>query len=199
MSKNHKMRTKYLMKGLFQYKFTLQVLSIVLVVGAVSIYTVYHTSFRFLASRLEGIYPQGELLYMLKAANMILMQRLLFLIPAAIIFGIVFSHRVAGPSFHIARFLREVVAKGDLSKEIHLRKRDELKEIAAAINEMTSRLNAIISSGVKSAESIKMRIEKMENILRTGKDPSQLREPLSEMKKDVKGIEMLRNCKMKAT
>ncbi|NQT46357.1 MAG: methyl-accepting chemotaxis protein [Candidatus Omnitrophica bacterium] len=198
MSKSHKMRTKYLMKGLFQYKFTFQVLLFILVVGAVSIYTVYHTSFRFLASRLQGIYPQGELLYMLKTANMILMQRLVFLIPVVIIFGILFSHRVAGPSFHIARFLREVVAKGDFSKEIHLRKRDELKEIAAAINEMTLKLSAVIGSGRKSAELIKVELERLEKDFGSGKNPAQLKTTLSKIRGDLKGIEALSDCKTRS-
>ena len=69
-----------------------------------------------------------------------------FLIPvlvcgffASLILGVVasllFPHAIAGPLYRIERELAEI-GKGDLRKEIRLRKRDELKDMASSINLM---------------------------------------------------------------
>lgn len=45
-----------------------------------------------------------------------------------------FSHRIAGPMYHINRVLREV-QRGNAGSRIHLRKDDFLKELAADVND----------------------------------------------------------------
>jgi len=48
-------------------------------------------------------------------------------------FGIVISHRMAGPLFRIKRELREI-EEGNLSGEIRLRKKDDFKSLAQTVN-----------------------------------------------------------------
>jgi len=43
------------------------------------------------------------------------------------------THRFVGPAFNMRRALKAMI-KGDLSKKVHLRKRDYLKDLAAEIN-----------------------------------------------------------------
>jgi methyl-accepting chemotaxis protein len=43
------------------------------------------------------------------------------------------THRFVGPAFNMRRALKAMI-KGDLSKRVHLRKRDYLKDLAAEIN-----------------------------------------------------------------
>jgi signal transduction histidine kinase len=52
------------------------------------------------------------------------------------------THRVVGPLVPISRQLRKL-AEGNYEGEIHLRKKDELKEIAADINSVTKRLREL--------------------------------------------------------
>lgn len=54
---------------------------------------------------------------------------------ATFFFGVIISHRMAGPVFRIRRVLMDM-AKGDIRGETHLRKNDEFKPLAESINEM---------------------------------------------------------------
>lgn len=59
---------------------------------------------------------------------------LIFLLITAVL-GLLFSHRVAGPLYHFKRIFKEV-KKGNLDARIHLRPKDEFKDVAAEFNEM---------------------------------------------------------------
>jgi HAMP domain-containing protein len=62
-----------------------------------------------------------------------------------VIVAMFLSHRVAGPIFNLERAIRKM-AEGDLSQEVHLREKDEGKELAGALNEFRNRLIADIAS-----------------------------------------------------
>ena len=51
------------------------------------------------------------------------------------IFGIVLSHRTAGPLFHFKRAFQEI-RKGDLSVRVRLRPKDDFKDVADECNKM---------------------------------------------------------------
>jgi len=52
---------------------------------------------------------------------------------ATLIFGIIISHRMAGPLFRIRRELRQM-EQGDLSGDIRLRKKDDFQSLALTVN-----------------------------------------------------------------
>jgi len=54
------------------------------------------------------------------------------------LFGIVISHRMAGPLFRICEELKEM-AKGNLSGEMHLRKKDDFKSLARSVNSLKTK------------------------------------------------------------
>jgi methyl-accepting chemotaxis protein len=64
---------------------------------------------------------------------------LFFNIFVIIILGLYFSHQIAGPVYRL-EYEIERIGKGDLSREIKLRKGDFLKEIAASLNVMQDTL-----------------------------------------------------------
>lgn len=51
------------------------------------------------------------------------------------LFGFFFSHRIAGPVYHMEKFLKKV-AEGDLSGTLRIRKHDQFQSLAATINLM---------------------------------------------------------------
>jgi hypothetical protein len=72
--------------------------------------------------------------------HQILVRTILFLMPAIFViigFGIVISHRMAGPLFRIERTIDEVVRGGDVEL-IRLRKKDEkeFKDLAENVNKL---------------------------------------------------------------
>ncbi|MBW1741582.1 MAG: methyl-accepting chemotaxis protein [Deltaproteobacteria bacterium] len=54
------------------------------------------------------------------------------------VFGVVISHRMAGPVYSMRRALAEM-ARGDLSRQVHLRKKDAFKPLAKDINGLKER------------------------------------------------------------
>ncbi|MBW1829313.1 MAG: methyl-accepting chemotaxis protein [Deltaproteobacteria bacterium] len=58
---------------------------------------------------------------------------------ATIIVTLFISHRIAGPMFRFEKELKEI-GKGDLTKKVSLRKKDQAQELADCINDMTASL-----------------------------------------------------------
>jgi methyl-accepting chemotaxis protein len=63
----------------------------------------------------------------------------LLLVAFAVYRGIMQSHRIAGPAYHLSRICRKII-KGDLSEKVHLRKHDQLKDLADDFNTMIEHL-----------------------------------------------------------
>ena len=61
------------------------------------------------------------------------------LIPAAAVFSIYLTHRLAGPLFRIEQTAREMI-QGNLALRIRLRRGDELHELAGLVNEALNML-----------------------------------------------------------
>ncbi len=64
---------------------------------------------------------------------------LLCFLGATIFMTIYVSHKIGGPLWHFGKSLK-AIGEGDLQLQIHLRKKDQLKELADQINEMTESL-----------------------------------------------------------
>lgn len=56
-----------------------------------------------------------------------------------VLFGLVLSHRSAGPIYHFKRVF-ELIGPTSRGHRIHLRKRDEFRDVAEAFNRMMDRL-----------------------------------------------------------
>jgi len=50
-------------------------------------------------------------------------------------YGVVISHRMAGPIYRIRKIL-DKMAQGDLSAQVHLRRKDDFSALAASINSL---------------------------------------------------------------
>lgn len=57
-----------------------------------------------------------------------------------LIFGLLYSHRIAGPLFNLKRMLK-TVENGDLNITMHIRQHDELHDMEYAFNQMVESLN----------------------------------------------------------
>jgi hypothetical protein len=83
--------------------------------------------------------------------HQVLVRAVLFLTPAMLViigFGIVISHRVAGPLYRIERTIDDVV-RGEDVEYIRLRKKDdpELKNLADRINTLIAAIKKLRESG----------------------------------------------------
>jgi methyl-accepting chemotaxis protein len=91
-----------------------------------------------------------------------------------IIVTLFISHRIAGPLYRLEKDIAEV-NNGNLTVEIHVRKKDELQELARSLNQMLKSIRSTLSELNKEIKSITLaaipekeqqRIESIKNILK---------------------------------
>lgn len=132
-------RRKYLIKRGLQFRYIGAILVTVFIVALICVTTTYYSLLVLFGEKLANVYPQGRLMVTLKQVNLIVLSRILILLPFVAVAGLLLSHRIAGPVFRIEKVLKEI-GDGNFDIQVHLRKRDELKDVAAAINQMNLNL-----------------------------------------------------------
>ncbi|MBF0522023.1 MAG: HAMP domain-containing protein [Candidatus Omnitrophica bacterium] len=74
---------------------------------------------------------------------------------ATIILTLFISHRIAGPLYRLEKDLAEV-SQGNLAMSFHVRKKDELKDLAKALNQMVLSLRTRILEIKKEVDDIEI-------------------------------------------
>ena len=132
-------RKQYVTERGMQLRFARFVILFVFVSSLLTALTIFYTTFLMLGERLAQVYPQGRLIEIFRSAHIAFAIGLLVILPLIFWGSIIFSHRVAGPLPKIYQALR-AVGQGDFDTRVVLRKSDELRELADAINEMSAEL-----------------------------------------------------------
>jgi methyl-accepting chemotaxis protein len=101
------------------------------------------------------------------------------IILATIVVMLFISHKIAGPLFRFEKELREV-GEGDLTKDIILRKKDQITDMADSLNKMSARLREKIlaiqteveciiesASEQKSPERLTEELKSLHQMIRT--------------------------------
>lgn len=134
-------RTKYLTGSRIQFRYlTLLLASMVVPVVLVG-GCLYFVILTIMAEQIgipeyvaRGLYP------VIKEINFILMVGVPLLFLVLIIWGVVLSHRFAGPMERVEKELKRILDQRDYSKKINLRKQDDMRPTADLINELLGRL-----------------------------------------------------------
>jgi len=71
--------------------------------------------------------------------NLILLFGLPVIAVAVLFWGLLISHRIAGPVYRLEKEL-DKIAKGDFSLRIKFRRKDELASVAAGINKVLDKI-----------------------------------------------------------
>jgi len=157
-------RRKYIIQRGLQFRYIGLVFGLALIVSIVTGWTVFATGWYFLGEKLASVYPQGRLIYVLRATNLALIRNLLLVSPLIFILGLLFSHRIAGPVYRISKTLEEIT-KGNLGLKIKLRKGDELVDLADMINNLTDNINKTIISDKDIAIKIEKDLEEIKKLI----------------------------------
>ena len=129
-------RTQLLTDRSLQYQYVAIVLGFMIAMIILAAAVIYVTGWSQLVERLANVYPQGRLQGILKIIYLRLLLGFLILAPIAVFAAVILSHRVAGPLVRIRRYLR-LMARGEFDlAPLELRRYDELKDIAALINDI---------------------------------------------------------------
>ncbi len=135
-------RKNYFIKRGFQSKFILKFCLIIL------IGMIFSTGLLFLFS-------QGTLISSFQQSRLVIKNTSLAILPAVIYTNLItlglitlativvtlfVSHKIAGPLFRFEKELKDI-EKGDLTKSIKLRKKDQTTDLADSLNKMTASLH----------------------------------------------------------
>jgi signal transduction histidine kinase len=132
-------RKQYFIQREMQLRFAKFVILFALGAALITGLTVFYTTFFMLGERLADVYPQGRLITIFRNAHIALLINLLLILPPIFWVSIRFSHRVAGPLPKIYQAIKDV-RDGNYNVNLVLRKKDELRELADLINEMSKSL-----------------------------------------------------------
>jgi len=135
-------RKHFLIARKFQLKYALLIVAFMFFIATFTSASVYYTSLTIMGDKLEAVYPQGRLVAIINEVNMQLIKQMLLFVPIVTMLAVLLSHKVAGPVYRMEQYLGEV-AKGDFSSLLKLRRGDELKNLAEAINRMTKGLGDV--------------------------------------------------------
>ena len=139
-------RKQYFIQKAMQLRFARFVILFVFVSSVLTGGVIFLTTFLLMGEKLASVYPQGRLVPIFQSVYLWSFLSLVGVVPIIFYGSIVFSHRIAGPLPKIYRILREI-GQGNFDQKLVLRKHDELKELADAINDM--------AQGLKERESQK--------------------------------------------
>ncbi|MDD5439496.1 MAG: HAMP domain-containing protein [Candidatus Omnitrophica bacterium] len=128
-------RYQYFVDKKFQLKFVGLILGFMVLVAFFSALTIYYNIWMVLGEKLASVYPQGRLQAILQHATYVLLVRIALISPIVAVCAVFVSHRIAGPILRIKRDLESVVA-GNYSVRLRLRRTDELKDVAEAMNKV---------------------------------------------------------------
>ncbi len=153
-------RKQYLVAKKFQLKYVGLILLLMFLTAALCSYVVYYTSMLMMGAKLANVYPQGRLLYIVKAVNFRILLSVILVTPLVGVMGIFLSHRIAGPIYRMEKFLRNM-ADGDFSSRLVLRQNDELKNLADGINYLSDSLKSTITSYKASLNKVAGELERL--------------------------------------
>ncbi|MDD5644205.1 MAG: methyl-accepting chemotaxis protein [bacterium] len=101
------------------------------------------------------------------------------------IMGLIISHRIFGP-FKRLRSNLEIMADGDLSKKMSVRKTDQFRDLLTSIESMRRNIHESISEYDTTLEAVSRFVQKIELDLPNREECGQIVKSLEELKKDLR-------------
>ncbi|NQT95279.1 MAG: methyl-accepting chemotaxis protein [Candidatus Omnitrophica bacterium] len=186
---NKNKRKNYFIKKRFQLDFIIKFCLLMvsgLAISTIGLYIVGRSSLTtsFVNSRLSIISTAD---YMLPALLWITLFVVFLIGTIAALVIMHLSHRIAGAMFNIERSVNEI-GKGNLTCEVRLRSKDQVKEMAESLNKMTRSLKDQIFMVKEASVDLGASIDKMAS---EGTRDSNLKEGLKELKQKKEVLDKL--------
>lgn len=162
MENEQSIRKKILINKKFQFKYAAMIVGTLFVMVALVEWDIFYT----MKTILPKVFFMEEIRQDLTAFHLLLaIKSFVFMVLVAFI-SVYFSHRIAGPIYRLEKDLLHMVNEGDLTKQFRLREKDELKELAEALNTMTANLRTKLLSDEQFREEARIKISEILKILR---------------------------------
>ena len=134
-------RIKYLTGTRTQMHYLGLLLACMIIPLVVSVGCLYYLIFNMMERQL-GIpeYIFYNLMPVIKKINLILLWGVPPLFILLIFWGVILSHRFAGPMERVEKELKRIVEHGDYKKRLKLRRQDDMMPIAEEVNKLLDKL-----------------------------------------------------------
>ena len=135
------LRTRFLTGSRIQMKYLIHLMLSMLIplifVGS----CLYYLIFNIMAEQI-GIpeYIAANLIPVIKKINLILLAGVPPALLLLLAWGVALSHRFAGPVERLQREIERISNSGDYNKRVHLRKYDDIKPVADALNRLLDKI-----------------------------------------------------------
>ena len=153
-------RSRYIVKFGLQMRYMGVILLALLLVSMIVGWTIYFTIWQQIS---DPTLTNEQLIDVFAKGNEILIWKMVVAIIFICFVSIFVSHKIAGPVYRFEQSAN-IIANGDFSYRIRLRKGDELHELAKAFNGMTESLESI----VKENNKVLNHLDKIVNNAREG-------------------------------
>lgn len=183
-------RRNYFIKKEFQAKFILKFCLLIILACAVMSGLVYFLSTKTTTTSFEN------LRLIVKSTSDFILPTLILssliaitLISLATILIVLFvSHRIAGPLYRLEKSLAEI-GKGNLAVDVRLRKSDEIKALAASVNNMIRNLRDPISSSQEKIKELEGQASRIKDELKQkGMAENEINKILEPLNQDISQI-----------
>lgn len=132
-------RRRWLVDPPFQYRFIGVMLTLLLLLGAGALGSVYLAL--WVTLRTFGASHEPLAVAQMTMVGLLVTFELLLIAPLVILVGLRLTHRVVGPLVRISRAVRQM-AEGDFAVHLKLRRGDALVELADAVNALAASLRS---------------------------------------------------------
>lgn len=122
----------------------------------------------FLGMALAAVTVAVDVYYFsMGSLNPLLLLKLFILLVVVFVISLFISHRVAGPIYNFEKSAR-IVAEGDLTHQVFLRKKDELTELQSQFNDMVRSLRARAVKDREASQELCRRLNDFASKLSSG-------------------------------
>ncbi len=155
-------RRNYLINREFQFRYIGRMIIGIIVMAMIVSFTVYYTTWARIMDEFYNVARiASRFAPLFNSINQTLLVILLVFLVLVVIFSVFISHRIAGPIYRFEKTL-QAIAGGDMTMRVDLRKRDEFKQLADAMNEMVGELRNSLSSNRTLIEEMISIFERIE-------------------------------------
>lgn len=112
--------------------------------------------------------------------NPLLILKLFILLVVVFVISLFISHRVAGPIYNFEKSAR-IVAEGNLTHQVFLRKKDELTELQSQFNGMVQSLRVFAVKDREASQNLSRRLNDFASKLSSGISPEESRQMASQL------------------
>ncbi len=160
-------RRNYFIKKEFQAKFILKFCILIISACAVMGALIYFLSTKTATTSFENLrlIVKSTSNFILPTLILSSLVAIIFISTATIIVVLFISHRIAGPLYRLEKSLAEI-GSGNLAVDVRLRKSDEIKALAASVNNMIRNLRNPISSSQEKIKELEGEVSRIKDELK---------------------------------